>query len=193
MQQKINMLFTPYTPQIPGLSYTPNYITQKQEQFLISQIDAQPWLTNLKRRVQHYGYKYDYKARKITPDLKIGDIPQWLQILPNFDQVIVNEYLTGQGITPHIDCIPCFRDTICSLSLLEPCEMILEQGTIKHSIILEPRSLLTFQGEARYKWKHSIPQRIRRIDENFDKFKTHESKSNVKNRRVSITFRKVIL
>ena len=170
-------LFSGEFPKIQGLTYTKNYITIEQEQFLIKQIDNQPWLADLKRKVQHYGYKYDYKARKITPDLKIGNIPNWLQILPNFDQVIINEYTTGQGITPHIDCIPCFGDTICSLSLLEPCEMILEKDNVKHSIILEPRSLLTLQGEARYKWKHSIPQR----------------KSNVKNRRVSITFRKVIL
>ena len=170
-------LFDCEKPKISGLTYIPDYITTEQEQFLISKIDAQPWLNDLKRRVQHYGYKYDYKARKITSDLKIGAIPEWLQILPTFDQVIVNEYRTGQGITPHIDCIPCFEDIICSLSLLEPCEMILERGSVKHSIILEPRSLLTFQGEARYKWKHSIPQR----------------KSNIKNRRVSITYRKVIL
>ncbi len=166
-------LFHNETPPIQGLNYTPNFITKEQEQFLISKIDGEPWLNDLKRRVQHYGYKYDYKTRKITPDLRIGEIPDWLQILDGFDQVIVNEYLVGQGITPHIDCIPCFDKKICSLSLLEPCEMVLERGTQKHSIILEPRSLLTFEGEARYKWKHSIPAR----------------KSNIKNRRVSVTFR----
>ena len=170
-------LFSSEIPNIQGLTYTPDYITVEQEQLLIFQIDQQPWLSDLKRRVQHYGYKYDYKARKITPDLKIADVPEWLQILDGFDQVIVNEYTTGQGITPHIDCIPCFEDIICSLSLLEPCEMVLERDNIKHSITLEPRSLLTFQGEARYEWKHSIPQR----------------KSNIKNRRVSITYRKVML
>jgi len=170
-------LFSSEIPKIAGLTYTPSYITEEQEQFLISKIDKQPWLNDLKRRVQHYGYKYDYKARKITLDLRIVTIPDWLQILPNFDQVIVNEYLCGQGITPHIDCIPCFGEKICSLSLLEPCEMVLERGTQKYSIILEPRSLLTFEDEARYKWKHSIPAR----------------KSNVKNRRVSVTFRKVII
>ncbi|MFT4968052.1 MAG: alkylated DNA repair dioxygenase AlkB [Candidatus Deianiraeaceae bacterium] len=164
-------------PLIQGLTYTQNFITEEKEQQLISEIDKQLWLNDLKRRVQHYGYKYNYKARKITPDLKIGEIPQWLQILSNFDQVIVNEYLCGQGITPHIDCISCFSNAICSLSLLETCEMVFEKDNIKHSIILEPRSLLILQDEARYKWKHSIPQK----------------KSNIKNRRVSITLRKVIL
>lgn len=170
-------LFVSEKPNIEGLTYTPNYITFEQEQFLINKIDEQPWLADIKRRVQHYGYKYDYKARKITPNLKIGAIPDWLQILSYYDQVIVNEYCCGQGITPHIDCIPCFDDTICSLSLIEPCEMVFERNNEKHSITLEPRSLITMTGEARYKWKHSIPAR----------------KANVKNRRVSVTFRKVIL
>lgn len=170
-------LFSSEIPKIEGLTYTPSYITTEQEQLLISKIDQQLWLNDIRRRVQHYGYKYDYKARKITSDLKIGEVPEWLQILPYYDQVIINEYLCGQGITPHIDCIPCFGGTICSVSLLEPCEMILERDNIKHSITLEPRSLLTLQGEARYKWKHSIQVR----------------KSNVRNRRVSVTFRNVIL
>lgn len=164
-------------PNIKGLNYLKDYITTQHEQILIEQIDRQPWLNDLKRRVQHYGYKYDYKARKITSNLKIAPIPKWLEILPNYDQVIINEYLTGQGISKHIDCIPCFEDKICCISLLEECEMVFEKDGIKMSIILEPRSLLTIENDARYKWRHSIPAR----------------KSNIKNRRVSITFRKVIL
>jgi alkylated DNA repair dioxygenase AlkB len=168
-------------PKINGLTYIPNYITTEQEQFLITQIDAQPWLNDLKRRIQQYGYKYDYTARKITADLKIGDVPNWLKVcdVMDCDQVIVNEYQQGQGITPHIDCIPCFTDTVCSLSLLSSCEMVFEHENTneKHTIILEPRSLLILKDEARYKWKHSIPAR----------------KSNIKERRVSVTFRKVVL
>jgi hypothetical protein len=29
----------------------------------LAEIDAQPWLGDLKCRVQHYGYRYDYQAR----------------------------------------------------------------------------------------------------------------------------------
>ena len=159
-----------------GLQYIPSYITEEKQQELITKIDEQPWLTDLKRRVQHYGYKYDYKARKITPALKIDPGPDWLQVLPNYDQVIINEYQQGQGISSHIDCIPCFGDTICSLSLLSSCEMVFKQNKQKISLILEPLSLLILQNEARYEWQHEIPAR----------------KSNVKSRRVSITFRAVI-
>ena len=56
------------TPKIEGLSYIPNFITRDEERALIEAIDQQSWLTDLKRRVQHYGYKYDYKARAVTDD-----------------------------------------------------------------------------------------------------------------------------
>jgi len=53
-------------PSIPGLNYIPEYISAQQENELIYIIDAQPWITELKRRVQHYGWRYDYKARDIA-------------------------------------------------------------------------------------------------------------------------------
>ena len=180
---------TQTTPNISDLTHIPNFITPEQEQFLISQIDQNPWFLDLKRRVQHYGYKYDYKARKIDEKMKIGSILNWLlnkeifnhQIFEenNFDQVIINEYQQGQGISAHIDCVPCFTNIICSVSLLSSCEMVFENVKTKEkqSIILTPRSLLIMKDEARYNWTHCIPAR----------------KSNVKERRVSITFRKVIL
>jgi hypothetical protein len=57
--------------QISGLTYIPDFITPIQETKLLNIIDQQPWLTDLKRRVQHYGYKYDYKSRSITSDHKL--------------------------------------------------------------------------------------------------------------------------
>ena len=66
---------------ILGLTYCPNYISKQEETFLLAQIDAQTWLSDLKRRVQHYGYKYDYRARRIDTTMKIGALPQWLNSL----------------------------------------------------------------------------------------------------------------
>jgi len=42
--------------------------------------------------------------------------------------MIANEYLPGQGISAHVDCVPCFSDRIASLSLLSPCEMVFQNG-----------------------------------------------------------------
>ena len=63
---------------ISGLTYVTDFITPAENDFLLSQIDQQPWLTDLKRRVQHYGYKYDYKARTVGNDAYLELVPIWL-------------------------------------------------------------------------------------------------------------------
>ncbi len=62
-----------------ALTCIPDYIDTATESELINAIDAQPWISELKRRVQHYGWRYDYKARSVTSDLRIGALPDWLQ------------------------------------------------------------------------------------------------------------------
>lgn len=46
----------------------------------MAMLDAGEWNTALKRRVQHFGYRYDYKARAITSDAYLGKLPAWLEI-----------------------------------------------------------------------------------------------------------------
>jgi len=117
---------------IPGLTYIPEYITPIQEEVFIKTIDSMPWILELKRRVQHYGYKYDYKSRSIEHRHYLGSMPEWFNNICNSlmtlgisypDQIIVNEYLPGQGISEHIDCTSCFGGTICSISLGSSCIM----------------------------------------------------------------------
>ncbi len=164
---------------------------------MLSVIDQHPWLADLQRRVQHYGYRYDYTARQVTADLYLGALPEWLQSLAmrlhhegRFatlpDQVIVNEYQPGQGIAPHVDCIPCFGDTIASLSLVSSCLMdFTHSNTVqKTSLFLSPRSLLLLQGDVRYHWQHGITKRKSDV---VDGIKIHRG------RRVSLTFRSVIV
>ncbi len=179
------------SPNIPGLTYIPHYISPEYEEELVQLMDSQIWNADLRRRTQHYGYKYDYLARSVEAAHCLGDIPHWIDKLcqklyidsickDKPDQVIINEYMPGQGIASHRDCIPCFGDIICSISLLSGCMMDMVGGTTKRSIYLEPRSLLILQGDARYIWKHGIPPR----------------KSDLgirRHRRVSLTFRKVLL
>lgn len=181
---------------IPGLRNLPDFINADTEAALLAAIDQQPWLNDLKRRVQHYGWRYDYKARGITQDLRIGAIPDWLAGLCERlsaegifsrtpDQVIINEYQPGQGISPHVDCVPCFGDTIASLSLGSACVMDFTNSVTneKQSHLLEPRSLLALSGDVRYHWQHAIPAR------KSDKWR---GQSISRARRVSLTFRKVI-
>jgi alkylated DNA repair dioxygenase AlkB len=182
---------------VSGLSLLPDFITEAEERELLSVIDQQPWLTDLQRRVQHYGYRYDYTARQVTADLYLGALPDWLQPLATRlhceglfasspDQVIVNDYQPSQGIAPHVDCIPCFGDTIASLSLGSGCLMDFTHSNTaqKNSLFLSSRSLLMLQGDARYRWQHGIAKRKSDV---VDGFKMQRG------RRVSLTFRSVTL
>ncbi|NRG17338.1 alpha-ketoglutarate-dependent dioxygenase AlkB [Rhizobiales bacterium] len=177
--------------------YLPNHINCDGQKSLMERIDAAPWRSDLRRRVQHYGYRYDYKARRVTRDSYLGPLPDWLTPLcerlandGHFatppDQVIVNEYLPGQGIAPHVDCEPCFGETVASLSLGSGCVMDftnVETGeALSH--YLEPRSLLVLSGEARYRWRHAIASR---------KSDPGPNGRVARGRRVSLTFRTVLL
>jgi alkylated DNA repair dioxygenase AlkB len=181
-------------PVIHGLSWLENYLTPGEETDLVAQIDAATWRQDLKRRVQHYGWRYDYKTRRIKTEMRLGPLPPWAaqlaerlareQLLPHLpDQVIVNEYKGKQGISKHIDCKPCFEDGIATISLLESWEMLFSRGRNgkRERVLLPQRSVAMFTGEARYQWMHEIPKRAT------------EPNGLQRSRRISITFRKVIL
>ncbi len=180
---------------VPGLTYLPDYLDQATHDRLIEIVDAQPWLGDLARRVQHYGYKYDYKARKVDASLYLGPLPdwaaelaqrlhreKWFEIVP--DQLIVNEYQPGQGIAKHVDCVPCFDKTVASITLASTCVIEMAQAGKKVPILLEPRSILVLQGDARYRWTHAIAAR---------KQDRWEGRVLPRQRRLSLTFRKVLL
>jgi len=181
---------------VDGLTYVHNFISKAEHDLLLEKIDDEPWLTELKRRVQHYGYKYDYAKHQINRSMYIAPLPNWSlglaqrlhksysPTLP--DQLIVNEYEPGQGIANHTDCRTCFRDSIISLSLGSPCVMdfINPNKELKKSLLLEPRSLIVLKGEARYEWTHGI---AKRKSDNF------QGQNFKRTRRVSLTLRTVIL
>jgi alkylated DNA repair dioxygenase AlkB len=183
---------------INGLFYKSEFITISEQDELINKIDRQPWLDDLRRRVQHFGYKYDYKARRINQSMKIADFPDWMMayarklheedIFPDIpDQVIINEYLPGQGIASHIDCEPCFTETVASLSLNSHCVMNLtdkDNPDTAYDYLLEPRSLIILKNEARFQWMHGIKPL---------KNDKYSGKVIPRKRRISLTFRKVIL
>ena len=75
------------------------------------------------------------------------------------DQLIINEYFPGQGIAPHIDCEPCFTNTIASISLGSATVMDYTKDTTSIPVVLRPRSLVVMKEESRYEWKHGIASR----------------------------------
>ena len=183
---------------ISGLELIADYIAPSKQSQLLTIIDNASWMNDLKRRVQHYGYRYDYKARKVDSTMYLGALPDWAYKLANRlhydgyiakipDQVIVNEYISGQGIAPHVDCVPCFDDTILSLTLGSGCNMDFTRlkSTKKQSLYLSSGSLLIMKGEARYDWKHGIPARKSDM--------VNGEQRIIRGRRVSLTFRCVTL
>lgn len=100
---------TPVAPclgDIAGLCYMPGFLSDDEQERAVRAIDAAPWRNGLKRRVQHYGWKYDYQSRTVSQDMRIGELPEWLKILGARlldegpfdrlpDQAIVNEYEPG--------------------------------------------------------------------------------------------------
>ena len=74
---------------IGGFRYIEDYINDNQHDWLLNQIDKNPWLEDLKRRVQHYGFKYDYKARKVNYDMRIGHLPECCKhLVENYTKMV---------------------------------------------------------------------------------------------------------
>ena len=182
---------------VPGLTFLENFLTPEHQNYCVQRVDAavDQWRNDLSRRVQHYGWRYDYKARAITPDMHIGALPDWLADLAKrlyyetglFDrvpeQVIVNEYLPGQGIATHIDH-PGFGPTVCTISLLDDWEMdFSENWKDKSPALLQRGSCVLLTEDARSVWQHGIAPR---------KSEATDAGRRQRKRRLSLTFRTVL-
>lgn len=178
--------------EVPGLRLVEDFVDAAQAAALVAAIDAAPWRDDLRRRVQHYGWRYAYGARRVDAEMALGPLPGWLAPLcarlaaeQGFerapDQAIVNEYTPGQGISGHVDCVPCFGPTIASLSLLSGvCMQFTGPAGERAALWLPPRSLVVLAGPARMVWRHAIA--ARRSDPGH----------GPRGRRLSLTFRTVL-
>ena len=180
-------------PDIPGLRYVPNYLDASTHDELRQSASSGPWqAAGSQRRVQIYGYTYDYLNRSLK---RTDNLPAWASTMaarlqrdglsPNApDQLNVTEYEPGQGIYSHVD-VDFFDDTIVSISLGSVCvmEFTLPHSDAKKELLLEPASALILSGDARSRWKHAIPPRT--SDE-------WMGRTLERTRRISLTFRKVL-
>jgi alkylated DNA repair dioxygenase AlkB len=169
-------------PSVSGLILIENVIDWIYESQLIQEIDKQTWDTSLQRRVQQYGYRYNYRTKQVEEsvnpeELKLSPLPPlpkwslrlcqtfldkgWILKLPN--QLIINEYKVGQGINKHTDH-KRFGDVIFSVSLGSPCTMIFRFVSVGPVDSVDPveirvknRMFMKMEGEARHKWTHEIP------------------------------------
>ncbi|KAH9519443.1 Alpha-ketoglutarate-dependent dioxygenase alkB 6 [Bulinus truncatus] len=109
----------------PSLYYIPNFITKEEEEYLLNKVYCAPkpkWTQLSHRKLQNWGGLPHAKG------MVVEDLPPWLQLYadkignlgifedkkPN--HVLVNEYLSGQGIMPHEDG-PLFYPVVSTINL----------------------------------------------------------------------------
>ncbi|XP_072932952.1 alpha-ketoglutarate-dependent dioxygenase alkB homolog 6 [Epargyreus clarus] len=158
----------------PTAYYVSEFLSDSEESNILSNIYAAPkpkWTQLSNRRLQNWGGIPHNKGM-------IADtIPPWLDTYLNRihglnlmggnkpNHVLVNEYLSGQGILPHLDG-SLFYPTITTISVgshivlkfLEPSSE--ENMSLKpvFSFLLEPRSLLVLQDKLFSHYLHCIEE-----------------------------------
>ncbi len=156
-----------------GAVIAPDFVTPAEEGRILLRIAEAPWFTELRRRVQHYGFRYDYRGS--SRPLPATPFPRWtdamaVRLRPHFGgalpvQCIVNEYRPGQGIGMHADHRD-FGPVVASLSLGADWPMRFRpRGTRPYAsgampgdevAVLPRRSVLVLAGPARQRWVHGI-------------------------------------
>lgn len=113
------------------------------------------------RRTGRSGIKR-YGTKVYKNDFVSNAIPEHFQFLFDrlkpefdFDHLTVNEYQAGRGISAHFDS-KLSGETIVVLSLLSEAEMKLAHKGHEEVYKLNPRSLLSMSGDARWKYTHEI-------------------------------------
>ena len=66
---------------VPGLKLLSNYLTEAEADALLNLVDAESWSEELARRVQHHGWRYDYRAGRIDTSMRLGPLPDWASVL----------------------------------------------------------------------------------------------------------------
>ena len=84
-----------------------------------------------------------------------------------FDQMIVNNYVPGDGLTPHID-LHAFADGVAVVSLQSAVVMDMYPPVVcgggmeyetSYPVWLAPGDVLFLSGDARWRWRHGIAKR----------------------------------
>ena len=158
-----------------GAAIVPHVVTEAEEQRILMRIADAPWLTDLSRRVQHYGFRYEYRSSSSGGHAPAPPFPRWASVIgerlrPFFDgalpdQCIVNEYRPGQGIGMHADH-PSFGPNVVSLSLAAAWPMQFRPRSVRpyargglasdEVAVLPLHSALVLRGAARTHFMHGI-------------------------------------
>ena len=189
------------TLQSDGVRLVLDAVSEEEETDLLALVDAGRWDRSLSRRVQHYGHRFAYSTKTCVPVAEPPP-PAFTRLAERIRpvcwdadggrdgdlQCTVNEYLPGQGISPHIDAHGAFGDGLVAVTLGAGCAIRLqrnrrhEAGAPIHTLWLPPRSALVLSGAARYVYTHGIVSR---------KGDLVDGEWRLRGRRVSLTFRRL--
>ena len=204
---------------IHDVFHIPNFVSPAEEHELMRCVDgasAERWTHLRGRRLQSLG-----GVPKAPPEMMSREpLPHWVQSIcdalvtcgafpvdtpPN--HVLLNEYQPGQGIDAHKDG-PLYLDRVCILSLNSQCafEFIDDEPVRKPlvALLLPPRGVLVFTGDAYNKALHHVPAReeddaagLLRVDDGACNASTAREVSSGRQmlrrgRRVSLTVRHVL-
>ncbi|XP_052867668.1 alpha-ketoglutarate-dependent dioxygenase alkB homolog 6 [Anopheles cruzii] len=203
--------------------YVPNFISREEETQILQAVSNAPkpkWTQLSNRRLINYGGIPHPKG------MIAETLPRWLdQFVDRINRldvfepgtkanhVLVNEYLPGQGIMPHLDG-PLFLPTITTIScgshtVLEYFEQTEGEPTLAAGgplirqcvarLLIEPRSLLVVKHDMYHRYLHGIQEQDHDvIDERIVNLVTAEADGGAKfgdvlprTTRLSLTIRHV--
>lgn len=161
-------------PEISGLYYCPNFLSNEQVANIKNDLKNSTKWTGVtanpqSRKVIQYGYNYSYGGGPLEttdpiPPLyslfdDLGSVdPELHKVLADWhpNQLIINRYIPGQGISAHTDHVRQFGPIVVCITVGSGIEMEFTKGTEKINFYVEPNSLYIMSGDARYKWRHAI-------------------------------------
>jgi alkylated DNA repair dioxygenase AlkB len=158
-----------------GLRYIPDFLTSDQEAELLTHVEELEFGevrmhgVAARRTTTHFGWGYDYDARKLAEPIPVPDFVLGLRQsaadligvpAAEFAEILVTRYPEGATIGWHRDA-PMFGPAVVGVSLLSPCDMRFRRRSgdsfVRFTQRLEPRSAYVLDGPARSVWQHSIP------------------------------------
>lgn len=185
---------------VRGLHILPDVLTAEEEGVILKFIGEQKWApltikVDTGRLVQQYGFRFDYHSYGVVKD--VPEIPDQLStlikklisqcealkipVVSEFNQIIVNRYLPGEGISPHVDW-KGFGPIVASFTLGSAAVVEFKKNGVLVETYPPGRSLYIMSGDARTAWTHSMPAR----EED-----TVDGKVVLRDVRISITIRQV--
>lgn len=149
----------------PGFTFSPEFITEEEEQTLIRLSRDFRWEQDVPtRQTVQFGFKYDYKTKAIVPGTPLIPELEWLRVKliesKIFDgrvhECIVNERTSPNGFGAHIDNVSAFAGTVAILGTQSAVNCILwdEELQCYYEARSKRRSLMVMQDEARYSYCH---------------------------------------